>query len=246
MKNYSLIHRWRPSNFPCAFYTEEDLRTIHRSFGHPSVQSTEGLLKLVTGLTLSREGRDTIDEISHTCTPCRTPAAAPRRFKLTVRTDGIRFNQSVQIDTMFLHSKPVLHMVYMATHFCAACFHRNQSAAAIWTSIHTPWTLVYIGPPDHLTVDQGSSYVSREIRAILEADGVTLQEAAIENLGAIGTVERYHAPLRAAFMKIRDELGLETIYKRCLQMAIFSVNATVGPEGLCPMLPLFGSIPRPA
>lgn len=98
-------------------------------------------------------------------------------------------------------------MVDMATHFTGACFLSSQNAAHIWTAIQNMWTLVYAVPPDHLTVYQGSSYVSHEMRSNLEADGVVLHEAAIRNPGKRGTVEWYHEPLRVAFLKLREELG---------------------------------------
>lgn len=45
------------------------------------------------------------------------------------------FNYSVQVDTMYLLGKPVLHMIDVATHFCAASFLKSGSLNEIWTSI---------------------------------------------------------------------------------------------------------------
>lgn len=84
------------------------------------------------------------------------------------------------------------------------------------------------------------------MRANCQGDGVTFHEAGIENPGALGTFQRYHAPRRSTFLKIRAELGRETTARYCLQLAVFSVIATIGTEGLCPMLLVFGVIPRPA
>lgn len=36
-----------------------------------------------------------------------------------------------------------------------------------------------MGPPDFLAIDQGSAYVSREMKASGEASGITLEEALI-------------------------------------------------------------------
>lgn len=44
-------------------------------------------------------------------------------------------------------------MIYMAMHFCAASFLKSQSTREIWNAILSLWRLVYVGPPDHLTVD---------------------------------------------------------------------------------------------
>lgn len=61
----------------------------------------------------------------------------------------------------------------------------------------------------------------------------------------MGVVERYHAPLRTAYAKIIDPLNTQTTYSDCLQMDVFSTNATMGPEGLCPMFLVIGKLPRP-
>lgn len=102
---------------PFALYTEDELRAIHRNFGHPSIRATEGLLKRAEGGVLDAATRSSIAQIATECKMCNTYGKAPRRFKLTVGADGLRFNHSVQVNTMFVHGKPVLHMVEVATHF---------------------------------------------------------------------------------------------------------------------------------
>ena len=74
-----------------------------------------------------------------------------------------------------------------------------------------------------------------------------MEEAPIENPGSIGLVERYHAPLRKAYVKLRETLSrTNATDQECLQAAVYAANATIGPEGLCPMLLVFGALPRPA
>lgn len=102
-------------------------------------------------------------------------------------------------------------------------------------------------PPDHLAVDLGSAYISAEFRAKDAAEGIKFKEAPIETPGLIGIVERYHAPLRAVYTKIRESLDKsEANDHDCLKMALYAVNSTVGPEGLVPMFLVFGALPRPA
>lgn len=137
MENYFIIHRWRKHDLPHALYSEAKLRTIHRTFGHPSVRATEGHQKRVSGGALPQDVRDTIENISHECDACSTHTAAPRSFNLTVGTDGPCFNHSMQVGTIFLRRKLVIHIVDMTTHFCAASFLRSQSAKALSTAIQT-------------------------------------------------------------------------------------------------------------
>lgn len=111
--------------------------------------------------------------------PIQKTRSAAEEVQIDGRYRRPWFNHSVQVDTMFLLVKPVLHMIDMATHFSAATLLRSQSAKEIWPTIQSLWSLVYIGPPDHLTVDQGTSYVRKEMRSNLDTARVTLHEAAV-------------------------------------------------------------------
>lgn len=128
--------------------------------------------------------------------------------------------------------------------FSAAAFLRNPSITGVWRTIQDIRTLTCLGPPDHLSVDQGSNYISREMRETLDVAGVRLGEARVENHGSIGVVRRYHAPVRASYERIRCDMYATVRDLECLKMATFSVNATVGPEGLWRTLFVFCVIPR--
>lgn len=68
------------------------------------------------------------------------------------------------------------------------------------------------------------------MRSNCQAAGVRLTEATIETPGAIVTEERYHAPLKAEFDKMRADVGRDTSDIECLKMAVFATNCTTGPE----------------
>lgn len=68
------------------------------------------------------------------------------------------------------------------------------------------WLLVYFGPLDVVSVDQGTKYVYAKMRSNYQASGVVLKQDPFETPGEIGTVEQYHAPFRTAFDKIRAEM----------------------------------------
>ena len=246
LHNYFLIHKWAPDEVPFVFYTFKELQRIHTVFGHPSIKATRHLLRRAADRPLDRETKRSIQQIIEDCKTCTERSASPRRFKLTIGTANMRFNHEVQVDTMWINSKPVVHMVDTATHFTAARFINNQSSMEVWKAIRRMWTLLYCGPPDFLAIDQGSNYTSKEFRAAARNDGINIREAPIETPGAIGIVERYHAPLRRAYNTLRDTLDKTISNNDCLLMATFAVNSVTGPEGLCPMLLVYGAIPRPA
>lgn len=60
-ENYFLVHEWEPSDMPYTLYTETELRTIHRNFGHPCVRAT----RKPSPSDLTGAGREA-DETHHT------------------------------------------------------------------------------------------------------------------------------------------------------------------------------------
>lgn len=197
MENYFLIHRWSKGNMPFVLLTEVELRKIHSAFGHPSVAAMGNLLKRA-GDDLSSETQESIKRLTETFFPCKRNSKRPRRFKLSVGTEDLCFNHSVQVDTMFLEGKLVLHLVDEATHFTAAGFLPDQSTETVWRTIQRLWICTYLGPPDYLLIEQGSDYTSKKMRENAEGSVISLVEAPIESPTSIGLVERYHAPLRVA------------------------------------------------
>lgn len=96
-----------------------------------------------------------------------------------------------------------------------------------------------------MRVDQGSNFVTKHFKENTEAEGITLLEAPIKSPATMSHVERYRTPLRSAFNKIRDSLPRTESDVECLQMATRAVNDNIGPEGLCPRLLVYGTIPKP-
>lgn len=158
----------------------------------------------------------------------------------------MKFNERFQVYMMFLQDKPVLQMIHLATQFCPATFLKSHSEKESWSVIQSVWSFLYVCPPRDFTVDQASSYLSLEMRASLVVDGIALREEAIGNPRVTGTVARYHAPLPEAYLQLRAELDQETTERHCLQFQVLSVNMEIRPEGLFPVLLVFGVIPLPA
>lgn len=85
-------------------------------------------------------------------------------------------------------------MFYESTNFNDACFLRNQSADETWKFIRKLWMMIYMELPDYLAVDQGFAYTFREMKSIVEAASIKLEEEPIEKHRSMGIKERYHAP----------------------------------------------------
>lgn len=67
-----------------------------------------------------------------------------------------------------------------------------------------------------------------------EATDVEIKEATVETKGSIGTIERYHDPLRLAFDCKRIDMNPEESISKYWNRTVSAVNCTLGPEELAP------------
>jgi hypothetical protein len=73
---------------------------------------------------------------------------------------------------------------------------------------------------------------------------IEIEEISIKAHHFIGKIEKYHAPVKRAFEIITANLGNTITPEHVLQMAVKAVNNTTGPNGLIPILLVFGTFPR--
>ena len=220
--------------------TEKELRQLHRRFGHPSI---DRLTKLLSKSNHQFD-RQALEQIHQFCHQCQTHAKPPSRFRFSIKDDA-QFNLSIVIDIMYLGTPttPALHIVDEATRFQAARFLKDVSTAHVWDALRSAWIDTYIGPPDFIIHDAGTQFTSSEFKQNATSMGSTTKCVPIEAHHSIGLVERYHTPLRRAFDIITEELP-NTAKQHVLQMAVKTVNDTVGPDGLVLTLLVFGTYPR--
>jgi hypothetical protein len=222
---------------PC-FLTSVELRRLHRRFGHPSV----GRLKNV----LERAGHDvdsdTLEYLTKYCEHCQKHGKSPGRFKFNLR-DDVNFNYSIIVDIFYITGKPVLHVVDEGTRYQAGQWLQNISATHTWDALRKCWIDTYLGPPDQLVTDAGKQFTSKEFAQHATTMGIKVKIVPIEAHNSIGIVERYHGPVRRAYMIISTEIqGIDK--DMALQMAFKAVNDTAGPDGLVPTLLVYGALPR--
>lgn len=64
MTEHLLVYNWEPHNIPFQYYTPKELRTIHRTFGHPAIKATEYLLRRGRNDELEKKSKEAIRAIS--------------------------------------------------------------------------------------------------------------------------------------------------------------------------------------
>lgn len=241
-----VIRKWghpffNPSRAEAAtFFSEQDLRRLHRRFGHPR---TERLYKLLQEAGHQDVRREILEKINKMCHHCQTHDPAPKRFKFTIK-DNCEFNYQIVADIVQLNGRNVLHVIDVATSFQAAAFVRSLSAKDTWDALCRCWIYVYQGPPDIISHDPGTNFSSEEFKNNAKVVGISCKEMPVEAHWAVGKVERAHPPLRRSYDILKAELGDHTGDETLLQMAIKALNDTAGPNGLVPTLLVFGAYPR--
>ncbi|KAL0929476.1 uncharacterized protein CTRU02_204398 [Colletotrichum truncatum] len=245
-KHIPVVRKWGHAFFNLSkressiFFTEVQLRRLHRRFGHPR---TERLYQLLKNAGHDDISQSILEKVQKFCHNCQSHDPAPRRFKFSLKDESY-FNYEIVVDVVRLKDKNALHVIDTETSFQGATFLKSLSARDTWNALTKCWINTYVGPPDHIVHDPGTNFASTEFRKHAEIMGITCDEMPVEAHWAVGKVERAHAPLRRAYDILHTELSHNTDDETILQMAIKALNDTAGPYGIVPTLLVFGTYPR--
>ena len=234
------FYKW--CNMTISLFTEQELRRLHKRFGHPSSEKLFNLLKRADIESITPSTRKALEKISDSCDLCQRNGQKPRRFKFTLREEK-DFNQSVYIDIMYVDNKPILHVVCEATRYQAARWLKKVSAEEVWKAFKFCWIDCYLGPPDLVVHDSGTNFMARAFQTNSALMFIRTKSIPVEAAQSMSFVERYHEPLRRAYRIIRQEIS-DIDDETALMSAVKSVNDSVGPDGLIPTLLVYGAIPR--
>ena len=113
-----------------------------------------------------------------------------------------------------------------------------MNANDVWNTVLSCWTLIYAGMPDIMFFDHGSVFISRKRKEVADENGVVLKFSGVQHHKGISACERYHAPLRTIYCRIKIECS-DIDENLALQSAVKAMNDTVGPEGDVPSLLAF-------
>lgn len=224
------------------FFTRTQLSHLHKQFFHPSAQKLFNLLKRVRPNEVTTETLETLKHLFRRCDPCQRIQHAPVRFRVTVGSEDLRFNERVFMDIMVIERKPILHVVDEATEFSAARFLPDVSTDVVWKTFVECWASIYTGLPNRILTDQGSQFGERFIELVRLPD-VEVTRTGVEAHSSLGLGERYHEPLRSTFRKImKSRPDVEKSF--ALSLSVKAMNGTLGPEGLVPSVLVFGEFPQ--
>lgn len=135
-------------------------------------------------------------------------------------------------------------MVAKATRFCARSFVRKQSMKKISSGAEHMCSLSYPGLRDFLFIDQYKAYSLKEIRELVAVHVVQLAEAHIETFWTTKAMEMHHTSSWLAYKKIKAELITKTSDQESFDVAVLTINCTVGLVELCITLLVSEAISR--
>lgn len=236
-----LVLTWSTKEI-CAFYTQTQIERLHRHFAHPSATKLYEALRKAKPEDMNEETRTLIDAVTKSCHTCQRISIRPLSFSIRIN-DELAFNQELLLDIMYYNSRPILHIVDAGTHFSAARFLPNADSTTVWTTFVQCWSNAYIGHPESMLTDQGSVFISQQWSGLCRAADIQLRHTGIEAHNSLNAGETLHAPLRRILRKMHDEHP-ELSDEHALSLAVYAMNATTNERGLCPMLLVFGVLPK--
>ena len=266
-RKFGLIY-WEWSNEIGIHFTTPQLERLHRHLLHPSTRKLYNLLRRAKPEDLTAQTMDTLKEIQKTCETCQM--YAPKQLIFRIKdTEAIRFNHEILLDVKYLNPRqsgttrprtrsssrtsqnlgdqsraaPVLHIVDVGTKFQAAEFLGKMDTTSIWNTFVKLWATTYTGFPESMLTDQGSVFVSKEWSYNCELAEIELKHTGTESHNSLEAGETYHALLRRVYSKtLKDHPKVSS--DMCLALTVKAINSTVGPDGLCLQLLVFGVLPK--
>lgn len=130
------------SHFTCHF-TEQDLRNLHRRFGHPNVQKLSNVLICTTGKKIAPQTFHILRQIQKHCKYFQRYGGKHQHLKFNLRDDTLAFNHSIYCDILTIDKRPVIHVGDEATRFQATQRLANMTDEELWFAQIRRWINVY-------------------------------------------------------------------------------------------------------
>ena len=111
----------------------------------------------------------------------------------------------------------------------------------MWETILKLWANVYTGILNKLAFDEGPQFLHAFVE-ICELHDVEWKKSGVQHHNELGKGERYHAPLRNTYRKLKVEFP-EMNKHILLNMSVEAGNDTLGSDGIVPSDLVFGDFP---
>lgn len=173
---------------------------------------------------------------------CQKYVQAPRRFNFAL-CDDRESNHNVFVEIFYINKNPILNVVAETTHYQTARWLPNVTTDTVWRAMRVCWVDVYLGTPDIVAHHAGKQSISKVFQTNAALLHITTKSAPIESPNPMSYAERYHTPMWHAYkIVLAETVELDT--EAALQIAVKSVNDSIGPDGQVRTLLVYGALPR--
>ena len=215
------------------------LRRLHLRWWHATPARMTSLLRAagVPAVTLKL-----IASICDTCAVCRMWARPGHRSMVTTRF-AEKFNESVEMDLLFVESHIILHLIDTHIRWTSTTLLEDRNASTIIKAITRSWLRLY-GPMTALVSDQEGGLTGDQAAIWAERWKLNLLLKAKNQHANIA--ERHHDILRVLIHKMLAQAKAENLlveFEDVLAEATFVKNAMLQIGGTTPYVALLGRFP---
>lgn len=231
------LRNLRGQNRPIMIRT---LRKLHIRWWHASADRLANILTLAG---LPKEVIDAARDVVSTCRVCRTWSRPAHRAQATLRL-STAFNDTVQVDLLFIDTLIVLHMCDECLRWSAAKAIADKKPSTMLSAMVEIWFGIF-GAPRVIISDHEGAMLSEETSIFLERWGCTIRPKPVGSHAQI--VERHHELVRQTFHRVKSQLlseNIEAVPEQILSESIFAHNALVTVHGNTPYVGLLGRTPN--
>lgn len=216
---------------------------VHKHSYHPESQRLFSVLGRASPEECSNNTLKKLEEVERKCSLCQRLSDGPGRFRVSLPEEDILFSRTFPLDLFSLHGDTTLYIVDKDTNFGAAEFLPGESVEDFWRKYYGLWEIKYVGNPSEIHADAKPQFRAVKFKGLLNLAGINLKLSGIESHNDIGVGDRNNSYLRSIYKKMKAEhpkMDKHTVP----EIAMEALNEKAGPNGLLPILLVFGVMPR--
>ena len=216
------------------------LRKLHMRWWHASKQRMHSLL-LAAGV--SKLVLDQIEGVTDTCRICRLWKRPTHKSIASTRL-STSFNETVQVDLLFIEDLVILHALDECTRWSSAVTIPSKRTADVLSALISSWFRLF-GPPTVLIADHEGALLSEESAVMMERWGTSFRPKPVGSHANM--VERHHSLIRDTFHKIKSQAqseGLTLSDEDILAETVYAKNAMIVVHGQSPYQAVLGKVPN--
>ena len=157
------------------FFTEVELRQLHRRFGHFSVRRFQKILDRIDHDVDSH----VLYELIRYCDQCQRHGRFSKRFVFIIKND-VDFNFNLIVNIFYFNDKSVFHVMNETIRFQTSRWLKNISVKHVWKQIRFCWIDTYLRSSDFISIDAEKQFIARKFKQYVINMKITIKIVSVE------------------------------------------------------------------